>query len=139
MTDLDKAKAYLADGRTCAVCLDDRVYESRERGLKPLLTWLDEGVDLMGYSAADKAVGAGAAMLYCLLGVRRVHGRLMSVSAVKVLRAQGIEASWDTLTEHILNRSKLGLCPIESALLGIEDPEEGLPILRRALSRIATQ
>ena len=95
--------------------------------------WLDDGADLMGYSAADKAVGAGAAMLYCLLGVRRVHGRIMSIGAVKILRTQGIETSWDILAEHILNRSKTGLCPIEAALAGTEDPEEGLRIIRRTL------
>lgn len=137
MTDLDKAKAYLSAGCTCAACRDDGSFESREKGVKPLLAWLDEGADLMGYSAADKVVGAGAAMLYCLLGVRRVHGKIMSVSAVKILRSQGIEASWDILAEHILNRSKNGLCPIESALLGTEDPEEGLPIIRRTLQNLA--
>ena len=137
MTDLDRAKAYLAAGCTCAACRDDRYFESRERGVKPLLSWLDEGTDLMGYSAADKAVGAGAAMLYCLLGVRRVHGKIMSVSAVKILRAQGIEASWDLLAEHILNRSKSGLCPMECALMGTEDPEDGLPIIRRTLQSLA--
>lgn len=139
MTDLDRAKAYLADGYTCAVCREDHVFYSRERGVKPLLAWLDEGADLMGYSAADKAVGSAAAMLYCLLGVRRVHGRIMSVSAVKILRAQGIEASWDLLAEHILNRSKTGLCPMESALLGMEDPEESLPAIRRTLHMLSQQ
>lgn len=137
MTDLDRAKTFLATGSTCAACRDGLIYESRERGVKPLLAWLDEGTDLMGFSAADKAVGAGAAMLYCLLGVRRVHGRIMSVSAVKVLRAQGIEASWDILAEHILNRAKTGLCPIEAALQGIQDPEEGLPIIRHTLELLS--
>ena len=137
MTDLDRAKAYLSQGYTCAACLDNHSYESRERGVGPLLAWLDDGADLMGYSAADKAVGAGAAMLYCLLGVRRVHGRIMSIGAVKILRAQGIETSWDILAEHILNRSKTGLCPIEAALAGTEDPEEGLRIIRCTLERLS--
>ena len=129
----------VAEGISSVLCADNKIITTALRGVKPLMQWLQQGCIPKGFSAADKVVGKATALLYCLLGVRRVHGRLMSVSAVKVLRAQGIEASWDTLTEHILNRSKLGLCPIESALLGIEDPEEGLPILRRALSRIGTQ
>ena len=136
MTDFDKAKAMLESGCTCAVCRNDIAYTSTERGVKPLLRWLDEGTDLMGFTAADKAVGSAAAMLYCLLGVRRVYGRIMSVSAVKILRAQGIETAWGTLTENILNRAKTGLCPMETALRGTEDPEEGLEIIRDTLKQL---
>lgn len=139
MTDLEQAKQILQTGCTCAACGDGRVYTSTVRGVKPLLDWLDEGTDLMGFSAADKAVGAGAAMLYCLLGVRCVYGRVMSVSAVKILRAQGVEASWGVLAENILNRAKTGLCPMETALQGIEDPEEGLPVIRATLRKLEIQ
>ncbi len=131
--DLQHAKQELEYGRTFAACKDGTLYSSDLRGVKPLLDLLDDGTDLMGFSAADKAVGSAAAMLYCLLGVRRVYGRIMSVRAVKILRSQGIEVSWQYLAEHILNRSKNGLCPMETALMGIEDPEEGLGIIRRTL------
>ncbi len=139
MTDWENAKKALETGCTCAACCGDITYRSVDRGVKPLLRFLDDGVDLMGFSAADKAVGSAAAMLYCLLGVRRVYGKIMSVSAVKILRNQGIETGWGVLVENILNRSKTGLCPMETALMGMEDPEEGLTVIRSTLTMLETQ
>ena len=118
---------------TCVLCGDGRVYRSHLRGVRPLLQWLDEGVDLMGFSAADKVVGRGAAFLYRLLGVRRVHGCVMSNAAVKVLRAGGIEVSWDVLAEGIRNRTGDGPCPMEAATAGITEPEMALEAIRQKL------
>lgn len=122
---------------TCVLCKGTIQYRSTQRGVRPLLAWLDEGTDLMGFSAADKVVGRGAAFLYRLLGVRRVHGGIMSVAAVKVLRSGGIEASWDTLTESIRNRQGDGPCPMEAATAACTDPEEALNAIRQALARLS--
>jgi hypothetical protein len=94
MMDMENAQRLLKEGGyTCVACRDGVVYTATRRGVRPLLNWLDEGVDLMGAAVADKVVGRGAAFLYRLLGVRSVYGGVMSVAAVKVLRAGGIEAS----------------------------------------------
>lgn len=135
--DLEKAKRLLAQtGGTCVLCRDDVVYESSARGIQPLLDWLDEGADTWACSAADKVVGKAAAHLYCLLGVRRVHGNVMSLAAVKLLRRNSVEAYWDTLAETIRNRAGTGLCPMEQATLDIDEPEEALPVIRAALERL---
>ncbi len=135
--DLIKAKEILeSTDATCVVCKDAAVYTSTQRGVRPLLTWLDDGTDMMGFSCADRVVGKGAAMLYCLLGVRRVYGRIMSVAAVKVFRANGIEYSWGTLAESILNRAKNGPCPIERACLPYTEPEDALPVIRQVLEQL---
>ncbi len=135
--DLELAREILEkESCTCVICKGSTVYKSQMRGVRPLLTWLDSCTDMMGYSAADRVVGKGAAMLYCLLGVRRVYGRVMSVAAVKVFRANGIEASWGTLAESIRNRTKNGPCPIEQACLPYEEPEDGLAAIRRTLEQL---
>ncbi len=135
--DLERAKEILAStGCTCVVCREDTVYRSMERGVKPLLAWLDSGTDMMGYSVADRVVGKAAALLYCLLGVRRVYGRVMSVAAVKVFRAGGIEYSWGTLAESIQNRRKNGICPMEAATASVDEPEDALPIIRQTLEKL---
>lgn len=135
--DLQKAWQILErEGLTCVLCKADRVYRSEQRGVKPLLRWLDEGTDLMGFSAADKVVGRGAAFLYRLLGVRRVHGGVMSTAAVKVLRAGGIEVSWNALTEGIRNRAGDGPCPMEAATQNCTEPEEALAAIRQALRKL---
>lgn len=135
--DLQKAKLLLAQtGSTCVLCRDDLVLTATARGVIPLLDWLDSGADTWACSAADKVVGKAAAHLYCLLGVRRVHGNVMSVSAVKVLRQGGVEVYWDTLVENIRNRTNTGLCPMETATADIDEPEEALPIIRATLARL---
>lgn len=135
--DLEKAKQLLAQtGSTCVLCRDDLVHTSSTRGIQPLLDWLDNEEDTWACSAADKVVGKAAAHLYCLLGVRRVHGNVMSVAAVKLLRRNGVEAYWDTLTESIRNRAGTGMCPMEEATLSIDEPEDALPIIRATLARL---
>ncbi len=135
--DLERAKEILdATGCTCVICKADTVYRSTHRGVKPLLDWLDSGTDMMGYSAADRVVGKAAALLYCLLGVRRVYGRVMSVAAVKVLRAGSVEVSWGCLAESIRNRQKTGICPLEAATAGCDEPEDALPIIRQTLENL---
>lgn len=137
-TDLQTAKEILlSEGSTCVLCRGAVVFRSTQRGVRPLLTWLDDGTDLMGFSAADKVVGRGAAFLYRLLGVRRVHGCIMSVAAVKVLRAGGIEVSWDCLTESIRNHCGDGPCPMEAATEGCTEPEQALAAIRRKLADLS--
>ena len=73
MDNLLKAQHFLESGNhTCVVCKEDSIYTTSQRGVAPLLNWLDDGVDLKGYSAADRVVGRGAAFLYCLLGVKEI-------------------------------------------------------------------
>lgn len=135
--DLEYAKNLLAQtDATCVLCKGNAVYRSTQRGVVPLLAWLDNGTDLMGFSAADKVVGRGAAFLYRLLGVRAVYGKVMSVGAVKVLRAGGVDASWDNLTETIMNRQKNGPCPIELATRDIQEPENALYMIRVTLENL---
>lgn len=136
-TDLERAKTILLQSEaTCVLCREDSTYQTTQRGVAPLLAWLDSGTDLMGFSAADKVVGRGAAFLYRLLGVRAVYGKVMSVGAVKVLRAGGVEVSWGTLTESIMNRQKNGPCPIELATRDIQVPENALYMIRTTLENL---
>ena len=137
MTDLEKARALLASGDyTCTVCRGDAICTTRQRGVKPLLDWLDSGLDLKNASAADRVVGRGAAFLYCLLGVKEVHARVMSRPAAEVLAAHGITASADTLTEGIINRKGTGPCPFEEAVLDISDPAEALTAIRKKMQQM---
>ena len=135
MTDMEMAKKWLKDGcYTCVACQEGRIYTDDRRGICPLLDWLDEGVDLMGAAVADKVVGRGAAFLYRLLGVRAVYADVMSLGAVKVLRAGGIEVQWGSLTEEIRNRDNTGPCPMERCTAGTEEPEEALLLMRAELN-----
>ena len=86
------ARQKLLDGGyTCFVLLGQEEYCSFERGVKPLLSFLQSGTSFLGAVAADKTVGAGAAHLYVLLGVQAVWANVISRSAKDILEQNGIE------------------------------------------------
>ena len=132
MSDLTNAKRLLTEGaHTCVLCRGDAVYTADARGVKPLVDWLDSGLDLRGFSAADKVVGRATAFLYVLLGVRAVHALVMSTPAKEALTAGGIAATCDREVSGIINRRGDGPCPFEEAVLGITDPTEALTAIRK--------
>lgn len=132
MGDFERAWALLREeGFTCVLCSGDQVLTSRLRGVKPLLTWLDEGLDLKGFTAADKVVGKAAAFLYVLLGVKEVYAQVMSQPAKAVLEAHGIPNGCEEEVPAIRNRTNTGFCPMETAVWEISDPQEALTAIRQ--------
>ena len=137
--DLQNARQLLDAGDyTCALCKGSRHYTSTQRGVAPLLSWLDAELSLHGFSAADRVVGKATAFLYCLLGVQQVYARVMSKPALEVLQQHRIAASWGTLVDSIENRQKNGPCPMEHATRGCTTPEEALEAIRATLKRLQT-
>ena len=131
MGNLKKARNLLESGNyTCVVCKEDTVYTTTQRGVAPLLNWLETGADLSGFSAADRVVGRGAAFLYCLLGVKEVHARVMSNPAAEVLKNHGIQFSADAFVPGIINRAGTGPCPFEAAVMNIQDADTALEAIR---------
>ncbi|MBT1180801.1 DUF1893 domain-containing protein [Bifidobacterium sp. CP2] len=108
------------------------------RGVRPLLQWLASGVRLDGFSAADRVVGKGAALLYAKLGVRSVWAATMSEAGLAALRAHGIDASYGTLVPVILDRERTGMCPIERSVerIGVGDLNEAEIAIRAAVARL---
>ena len=115
---------------TCVACKEEVVYTTTQRGVAPLLNWLDSKTDLKDFSAADRVVGRGAAFLYCLLGVKEVYALVMSRPAAEVLQSHGILADAGTFVEGIINRTGTGPCPFEAAVMDIQDTQEALNAIR---------
>ena len=129
--NLKKALDLLNSGNyTCVACKEEVVYTTTQRGVAPLLNWLDSKTDLKDYSAADRVVGRGAAFLYCLLGVKEVYALVMSRPAAEVLQSHGILADAGTFVEGIINRTGTGPCPFEDAVMDIQDTQEALNAIR---------
>lgn len=136
-TDLKNARSLLESGEyTCVLCREDLVFTATERGVKPLLNWLDSGLDLHSFCAADRVVGRATAFLYCLLGVKEVYARVMSRPAAEVLQSNGIAAQTDQLVDGIINRRGTGPCPFEAAVMDIHDPQEALAAIRRKMEQM---
>lgn len=130
---MNPAKQYLSNGITLAVVNGDTVYTSCERGVAPLMNFLDSGICIDGFSCADKVVGKGAAFLYVLLKVKEVHACVLSACAKEILERYSISVTYDTLVERIQNRDKTGFCPIEEAVLNISSPESALIAIKNKL------
>ncbi len=131
---LENAKKQLFEqSYTCVCCKDTQTYTSLERGIKPLVAWYAHGIDLQGFSVADKVVGKGAAFLYALLNVREIYAHVLSVSALEVLTRYGIQAEYGTLVDHIQNRAGDGICPFENAVLHIQDRHEAYIAIRKRM------
>lgn len=137
MTDIEHAKQLLTDARyTCVICRGDDIHKSEKRGVAPLIELLDSKIDVRGYSAADKAVGKAAAMLFVLLGVSEIYAAIMSRSAKKILDEYGIKYSCGEEVEYIINRKKDGMCPMEKAVMDIDDPAEAQKEIKETIEKM---
>lgn len=136
-TDSENALRLLTAGSyTCVLCRGSQVITSLRRGVAPLVKLLDQEVCVAGFTAADKVVGKATAWLYCLLGVERVYGQVMSRGALEVLQRQGVQAEYGQLTDHIINRAGDGICPFEQAVADAPNAETALRAIRAQMDRM---
>ena len=128
--NMEQAKTLLIEQQlTCVVLCETHTYTSMQRGIAPLIQWLKEGVDMQGAYVADKVVGKAAAYLYVLLGVREVYAAVLSRPALDVLERYNIGTVYDMLVQAIRNRTDTGFCPMETAVLDIDDANEAYKVL----------
>ena len=135
--DLERAKEALkADKCTCVLTLGSVMFKSKERGVQPLLDWMNSGNNYMGYMVADKVVGRAAAFIDIAMGVREVYAEVMSEGAKELLEKNHVEAYADTIIPQIMNHDKTDVCPLEKAVEGIENAAEALMPIELALIRM---
>ena len=137
MDALQQAKVYLEqEGYTCVACREQTCYGSRARGVRPLLQWLEDGLELKGFCVADRVVGRATAFLYCLLGVEEVYTPIISTPALGVLKEHGIRVAFDRQVPYIRKRTGDGRCPMETATLCCTTPQQALGAIRTALAAL---
>ena len=136
-TKIEAARQRLAEGNfTCVLHICGEEYTSFERGVKPLLAFLKSKTDFAGAIAADKTVGAGAAHLYCLLGVRAVWANVISEAAEEILIQSGIAVFYGERVPYIINRRGDGMCPIESAVVDATSSQHAYELIIAALEAL---
>ena len=122
---------------TCVAYKDGKVLSSTQRGVKPLLDFMEQGVSLVGFSVADKVVGKAAAYLYVLLEARELYAEVLSEQAFGVLERFGIPVTYGVLVPKIRNRDNTGYCPMESTVMAIDSPGEALDAIRIKYTELA--
>ena len=135
--DLEKAKAALkGDKCTCVLTLGSVMFKSKERGVQPLLDWMNSGNNYMGYMVADKVVGRAAAFIDIAMGIRAVYAETMSEGAKELLEKNHVEVFADNVVPQIMNNDKSDVCPLEKAVEGIDNAAEALMPIELALIRM---
>ncbi|MBQ9806583.1 MAG: DUF1893 domain-containing protein [Clostridia bacterium] len=126
LTDLERAKTELAcdEHIKCVLQKGTVQYRSEKRGVAPMLDFLEQGLDLHGFCAADRVVGKATAFLFVLAGVSSVYGEVMSEGARAVLLQYGVVCQCKQTVPYIINRRGDGACPMETAVREINDPNE---------------
>lgn len=129
---LEYAKQELLNKEyTCVLYNGTDTITSKNRGVAPLLGWIEEERNFEGYVAADKVVGKATAFLYVTLNVKAVYGKVISRSAVNVFEKYGVKFSYDEMVDKIMNRMRTGYCPMEDATREIENTKEALDAIKK--------
>ena len=133
---MEAKEILVSGGYTCVLTDGAEVYTSFDRGVKPLVRFLESGKIPAGLSAADKVVGRATAYLYVLLRVKEVYSQIISQPAVEVLRENGINVAYDKLVPNIINRKGDGICPFEAAVMEIRDPDRAYAAIREKMKEM---
>ena len=128
--DINSLKQKLVDGGyTCVLSNGEKVITSQESGIKPLVGFITSGKNFKGFCAADRIVGRAAAFLYVCMGVSKLHAFVASTGAVEVCKRYGVQLTYDTLCERIINRKGDDICPMEKLVANIDDPTTAKEVL----------
>lgn len=140
---LELAKADLGKEGTVCVIVDSRdgsIYRSNQRGIRPLMDWLEHMPEILkDGSIADRVIGKAAAFLMIYGGIKEVYTELISQPALEILAANGIPCDYEKVVPRVLNRDRTGLCPMESCCLQVHEPEAAFEVLRENLKRMSKQ
>jgi len=109
-------------------CRERRVFTSAEKGLRPLVEWLEiyRG-KYQGCLLHDKVVGLAAAKLIVYSGlISEVVTGVTSAPAKYFLLDHGIPIDADLLVDNIMTRDGTAICPGEVIALETDDRDEFL-------------
>ena len=133
---MNAKEILITGGYTCVLTDGQMVFTSTDRGVKPLVRFLESGEIPAGVSAADKVVGRATAYLYVLLKVKEVYSQIISQPAVDVLREHGVAVVYDNLVPNIINRKGDGICPFEAAVMDISSPDLAYTAIRGKMAEM---
>lgn len=137
MTDIENAKKiFFSADYSCVLCRGNTAFTSTDRGINRIMDFCSDGNSYCGFSAADKIVGRAAAFLYAKMGVSDVYAHVLSKKGEQVLKQYGIDYSYGTLCDEIINRKGTGMCPIEQAVIECKGYDEAYEALRKKIAEM---
>lgn len=120
---------------SCVIFNAGIISRYHQKGVKDLFTLLNnEPEKLDGAIIADKVIGKGAAALMILGKVKRVYADVISQPALSLFNNARIEVSYGMCVPNIINRTKTGICPVETLCIKCKTPEECLPLITQFIN-----
>lgn len=137
MDNIKKAKELLVENDyTCVFCKDNEILCSGKRGVKPLIEFFETKKSFCGFSAADRVIGAGAAHMYVLLGIKEIWANVISKEGESILTRNNVCVTYEKKVPYIINRTGDGQCPIEKCVYGISDSKEAFARIKETLQAL---
>ena len=133
----DRALAVLRNTDASFVYVtEEAVLTSEFKGIRRLLALVNEQTSLAEGFVADRIVGKAAALLMVLQGAKYVYADAVDKPALAVFRAHGVNVLFRKLVPIIINRSGDDICPMEKAVLAIDDPQEAFTVLSETVKKL---
>ena len=135
---LERLKKMMHSGNfTCVIETANEVFTSVQRGVKPLLEFLDSGKDFRDAYASDKVIGKAAAFIYVKLGISKLYTDVISEPALEILTAYSVDVEYGELVKVIRNRVGDGFGPMETAVWSINDPDKAIATMKIRLAELS--
>lgn len=137
MTDNKMKDSIRTENHTFVCKNGDNIYTSDKKGIAPIMDILVEKPALLkGAQVADKVIGRAAALLLIKGGISSLYTAVISEHALEVLKNTDIHVSYDKCVDYIVNRKGDGMCPMENAVLNIDNPDEAYDVLKAKLEEL---
>lgn len=133
----DRALAVLRNTDASFVYVtEEAVLTSEYKGIRRLLALVNEQTTLAEGFVADRIVGKAAALLMVLQGAKNVYAETIDQPALAVFRTHGVNVLFRKLVPIIINRAGDGICPMENAVLAVDDPKEAFTVLSETVKKL---
>jgi hypothetical protein len=109
------------------------LFSSDKSGLRPLAECINKMKGRVhGCVLYDKVIGLAAAKLIVHSGiVSEVRTKTASNLALEYLSSKGIAVECESVAEHIMNKERTAICPMEEKAMKMEDAQFVNDVLKR--------
>lgn len=120
---------------TCVILYKNKiVFTSDKKGVAPILDFYhSKEFAKKAYVVNDRIVGRGAAILAALIGATKIVTPVISQAALTFCQEHSILVEYQKEIPYVVNRTKDGPCPIETAVLQINNIEQGYQMIIETL------
>ncbi len=139
-SDIQIAKNLLGrEGAVFVIVKNGKVlFTSSKKGIQPFFDALEQYPReiFAGCSIADRVVGKAALMLAAYIKAKEVYTPLASQHAIDASFNLNLNLMFDKSTAFIINRTQDGMCPMEEAVLNVNDREKAFTVLSEKLNSL---